>query len=241
MATGDRADVAESVGAVLGVDAVLSERTPFDKVEAVAAERANGSTMMVGDGINDAPALAAADVGVAMGARGGTAATETADVVLTVDRLDRLGDAMTTARRAGHDRPAERSARDRALNRRDGFAALGLLPPAAGALLQEGIDAAAILNALGAGAAVDAPLPIAANDSEVARHFAAEHELLRPELDRIQAGGRSTRNGAGRAIARPSAGLPVPRPGSAAPRGRRGQRALSRARPDPRWAEPPPR
>jgi heavy metal translocating P-type ATPase len=186
MTTGDRADVAESVGAVLGVDAVLSERTPLDKVEAVAAERANGSTMMVGDGINDAPALAAADVGVAMGARGGSAATETADVVLSVDRLDRLGDAMSTARRAG------------AIARQSvligiglsltamAFAGFGFLAPAAGALLQEGIDAATILNALRARRDERNQLPIAANDSEVARRFATEHELLRPELDRIR-------------------------------------------------------
>ena len=93
MVTGDRADIATGVGALIGVDEVLAERTPAEKVEAVRTERAHGPTVMVGDGINDAPALALADVGVAMGARGATASSEAADVVLAVDRLDRLGDA----------------------------------------------------------------------------------------------------------------------------------------------------
>ncbi len=185
MLTGDRADAAESVGAILGVDAVLAERTPFDKVEAVIRERSAGTMLMVGDGINDAPALAAADVGVAMGARGGTAATEAADVVVTVDRVDRVGDAITIARRAG------------AIARQSALigiglsitamvaAAFGLLAPAAGALLQEGIDTAVILNALRA-RSDPRHRPIDARDTILARRFTAEHEVLRPELDRIR-------------------------------------------------------
>ena len=98
MVTGDRADVAITVGAVIGVDEVLAERTPSDKVDAIGAESRNGPTIMVGDGINDAPALAAADVGVAIGARGATASSEAADVVLTADRLDRLGDGIAITR-----------------------------------------------------------------------------------------------------------------------------------------------
>ena len=100
MVTGDHPDVAESVGAALGVDRILSERTPAEKVEAVGAEREHGVTIMVGDGLNDAPALAAADVGVAMGARGATASSEAADMVLVVDRLDRLVDAISIAQRS---------------------------------------------------------------------------------------------------------------------------------------------
>ena len=100
MLSGDRQDVAETVAAALGVDSVLADRSPQDKVDAVRAERAEGVTVMVGDGLNDAPALAAADVGVAMGARGAGAASEAADVVLLVDRLDLLAVAIRVTRRA---------------------------------------------------------------------------------------------------------------------------------------------
>ena len=97
--TGDHPVVALAVAAALGIDRVLAEQAPDEKVQAVQHARARGTTIMVGDGINDAPALAAADVGVAMGARGATASSEAADVVLTTDRLDRLVDAIQIAQR----------------------------------------------------------------------------------------------------------------------------------------------
>ncbi len=100
MVTGDRAEVADAVGAVIGVDEVLAERTPTEKVDAVRLERHRAPTIMVGDGINDAPALALADVGVALGSRGATSASEAADIVLAIDRIDRLGEATFIARRA---------------------------------------------------------------------------------------------------------------------------------------------
>jgi P-type E1-E2 ATPase len=82
--------VADAVTKGLGLDGVRADLTPDQKVLLVLSERKNGPVMMVGDGVNDAPALAAADIGVAMGARGAAASAEAADVVLLVDRLDRL-------------------------------------------------------------------------------------------------------------------------------------------------------
>jgi P-type E1-E2 ATPase len=90
MLTGDRRDVAETIGATLGLTEVRSEQTPSGKLDAIRAARREGTVIMIGDGVNDAPALAAADVGVAMRARGAAASSEAADVVLLVDRLDRL-------------------------------------------------------------------------------------------------------------------------------------------------------
>jgi heavy metal translocating P-type ATPase len=148
MITGDRADAAETIGAALDLDAVLADRDPADKVEAVAAEQRQNTTVMVGDGINDAPALAAANVGIAMAVRGASAASEAADVVILVDRLERVPDAIAIARRT----------RGIALQSivsglvMSGlamfFAAVGFLPPVAGAFTQEAIDVAVILNAL---------------------------------------------------------------------------------------------
>jgi soluble P-type ATPase len=148
MVTGDRADAAETIGAALDLDAVLADREPADKVDAVASEQRRYPTVMVGDGINDAPALAAANVGVAMGARGASASSEAADVVILVDRLDHVSDAVTIAKRtrgialqsiiAGMGLSALAMA----------IAAFGYLPPIAGALTQELIDVGVVLNAL---------------------------------------------------------------------------------------------
>ena len=148
LVTGDRADVADAVGRALRIDEVLADRAPSEKLDAVAHARPYGPVVMVGDGINDAPALAAADVGVALGARGATASSEAADVVLVVDRLDRLADALAIARRA------RRIARQSVVGGMGlslaamAVAAWGLLTPTVGAVLQEGIDVLAILNAL---------------------------------------------------------------------------------------------
>jgi heavy metal translocating P-type ATPase len=148
LATGDRRQVAEAVTAGLGIDAVRSELTPDQKVLVILTERKNGPVMMVGDGVNDAPALAAADIGVAMGARGTAASAEAADVVLLVDHLDRIVPAIEIARRSRFI-ALESVVAGIGLSLLGMIAAaLGYLTPVQGALLQEAIDVAVILNAL---------------------------------------------------------------------------------------------
>jgi heavy metal translocating P-type ATPase len=185
MVTGDHPDVAESVGAALGVDRVLSERDPSEKVNAVEAEREEGVTIFVGDGLNDAPALAAADVGVAMGARGATASSEAADIVLIVDRLDRIAEAMSIARRSR--RIAEQSV---VIGMGLAFGgmllgAFGLLVPVAGAIVQECIDVFAILNSLRA-LRGDKQVRRASPSTDVADRFRTEHREFAPEVLRIR-------------------------------------------------------
>ncbi|OBC00442.1 cadmium-translocating P-type ATPase [Mycobacterium sp. 852013-50091_SCH5140682] len=182
MLTGDRAEPAREVATVLGLDEVYAEQTPADKVAAVRCERERAVTVMVGDGINDAPALAAATVGVAMGARGATASSEAADIVLTTDRLDRLADAMDIARWSRHIAVQSAVAGMSLSLLAMVVAAVGWLPPAAGALLQEGIDVAVILNALRAlrGNTTDVEVP--ADTEKMLRRFSAEHDELRDTL-----------------------------------------------------------
>jgi P-type E1-E2 ATPase len=148
LATGDRRTVAQAVAEGLGLDGIRAELTPDQKVLLVLSERKNGPVMMVGDGVNDAPALAAADVGVAMGARGAAASSEAADVVLLVDDLSRLLSGLNVAGRAR--RIAVESVVAGISLSVAGMiaAALGYLNPVQGALLQEAIDVAVILNAL---------------------------------------------------------------------------------------------
>lgn len=150
MVSGDRLEVAEPIGLSLGIDQTVADRTPAEKLLIVVSESAGrpGTTVMVGDGVNDAPALSAADLGVAVGARGATASSEAADVVLVVDRLDRLALGVSIAKRA-RSIAHQSVLLGMALSFVGmGFASAGLLRPIAGALAQEVIDVLAIANAL---------------------------------------------------------------------------------------------
>lgn len=187
LVSGDRSDLAESVSAFLGADAFIAEAKPQEKIKAVENERAHGPVMMVGDGVNDAPALAAADVGVAMGARGAAASSESASVVILVDRLDRLVSAISIAHRS-------RSLALQSVYVGMGLsvvamvaAALGYLMPIEGALLQEAIDVAVILNAL---RALSGPARSAFGrgrlSAEMLRELEAEHAAVGDVIDDIQ-------------------------------------------------------
>lgn len=185
MLTGDRREVAETVAIGLGVDEVLAGQTPAAKLAAIEAASRSGPTVMVGDGINDAPALAAATVGVAMGARGATASAEAADIVLLADRLDRLAEALHIARRTRAIAVQSVVAGMGLSLLAMAAAALGWLPPLYGAVLQELIDVAVIVNALRV--LRIRPLravryPMAAQDLERLR---AEHQQLVPVLEHL--------------------------------------------------------
>lgn len=147
MLTGDAAETAQHVASELGITRVRAECLPADKVAEVGsiAER---PVIMVGDGVNDAPVLAAADVGIAMGAKGATAASESADAVILVDDISRVALAV----KVGRDtvRIALQSiwlgiAISVVLMV---IAAFGVIPATAGALIQELVDLATILAAL---------------------------------------------------------------------------------------------
>jgi P-type E1-E2 ATPase len=151
MVTGDDRATAEEIARGLGLDEVYADCDPEDKLavlRAIEADPGARPVVMVGDGVNDAPALAAADVGIAMAAAGSTVSAEAADVVITVDRVDRVAEAV---RIGGRSLGIARQSVIVGMGLSFGAmlaAALGYIPPVAGALLQEGIDVAVILNAL---------------------------------------------------------------------------------------------
>ena len=187
MVTGDRPEVADTVGTVIGVDEVLAERTPADKLDAVRLEHERAPVIMVGDGINDAPALALADVGVAMGARGSSASSEAADAVLTVDRLDRLGEVRAVAHRTRRIAVQSVLAGMGMSLAAMAAAAVGLLPAVWGAILQEAIDVAVILNALRALVPAAPRMRLAAADTALTSRFQHEHVTIWADVEQLRA------------------------------------------------------
>lgn len=148
LASGDELAVAATIARSLGLDDVAARLAPADKVAVIEKERVHGKVLMVGDGVNDAPALAAADVGIAVGVENLAAAAEAADIVLVRDDLTKIATAISIARRS-------RKIALQSIYTGIGLSLLamvlagaGYLPPVGGALLQEAIDVAVILNAL---------------------------------------------------------------------------------------------
>ena len=185
MVTGDRAIAAQAIGAALDLDGVLADRIPSDKVEAVRTEQRLHPTIMVGDGINDAPALAVADIGIALGARGASASSEAADVVILADRLDRVGEAIMIAQRARQIALQSILAGMGFSLMAMGAATVGWLDPVPAAIVQEVIDVAVILNALRAlTPALGRGGPhITAEQGLILHH---DHQKLFEDLDRLR-------------------------------------------------------
>lgn len=147
MLTGDTEPTARSIADQVGIDEVHAEMLPPDKVR-FAGGMTPRPVMMVGDGVNDAPVLAASDVGVAMGAKGATAAGEAADVVILVDSLAKIVDAISIGR---HTLRVALTAIWIGIGLSIGLmliAMTGVIPAVAGALIQEVVDLATILYAL---------------------------------------------------------------------------------------------
>lgn len=147
MVTGDNNDTANKVAQAIGITNVYAECLPKDKVEIVANLQPKPS-MMVGDGINDAPVLAASDIGIAMGARGATAASESADVVIMLDDISKAADAVAISKRTIRIALQSIMAGIIISIGLMLFATTGKLPAIAGAGLQELVDVIVILNAL---------------------------------------------------------------------------------------------
>jgi heavy metal translocating P-type ATPase len=149
MLTGDSAENARTIACEAGITEVEANVLPAGKVAVVQAlKQRSGPVVMVGDGINDAPALATADVGIAMGAHGTAISAEAADIVLLVDDIARVGDALVVGQRTLRIAKQSIIVGLGLSGLLMVIASTGAIPPAVGALCQEAVDVAVILNAL---------------------------------------------------------------------------------------------
>jgi P-type E1-E2 ATPase len=149
MLTGDDAGTAQKIARQAGITTVRADLLPAQKVEVVRQLLdQHPAVLMVGDGINDAPALATATVGVALGAHGAAVSAEAADVVITVDDVGRVADAVAIGQRTLRIALQSIWIGLGVSSALMVIAAFGYIPPTLGALLQEGLDVAVILNAL---------------------------------------------------------------------------------------------
>ena len=147
MLTGDNKATADIIASSLGIDDVRSQCLPVDKLNAIKTFIYR-PVMMVGDGVNDAPVLASADVGIAMGARGATAASESADVVILMDDISKVAQAVGISKRTMSIAIQSVLIGIVISIGLMIFAALGYIPAIVGAGLQEVVDVIVILNAL---------------------------------------------------------------------------------------------
>jgi P-type E1-E2 ATPase len=148
LATGDDLPAARAVATSIGVDRVFASLSPAEKVDLIHAELRHGPVMMVGDGTNDAPALATASVGVAMGVQGTAASAQTAHAVLLSDNLCKIPEVIVIARYSRHIAVQSIVVGLSLSGIAMIMAAAGFLPPVQGALVQEAIDVAVIANAM---------------------------------------------------------------------------------------------
>jgi Cd2+/Zn2+-exporting ATPase len=149
MLTGDRAAAGKAVARALGIDTVYAELLPEDKLACIRSlQKTHGRVAMVGDGVNDAPALAVADVGVAMGAAGSDVAMETADVVLVSDDLSRVPFLLALSRRARRAIAQNLAVSLTVIGVLIASAAIGILNLVVGVVGHEGSTVVVVLNGL---------------------------------------------------------------------------------------------
>jgi len=147
MVTGDNNSVAQAIAKKLGIEIVIADCLPGDKIRALENVR-HKPVAFVGDGVNDAPVLTAADVGIALGARGSTAASESADIVIMADDITKVATAVSISKRTFFIGKQSILIGIFISIGLMGMFATGKFKPIYGALLQELVDVAVIFNAL---------------------------------------------------------------------------------------------